>query len=107
MRAIQSVSPNGISKMQGVHGMNNIDFTHHHNQNNAATACPNCLGIRGHEPWCATIVPTVLYAFQILSEPRKLTLGDALILHSLGVTWSETPLAAAQRAGSVSIRTKP
>ena len=70
--------------------MNNIDFTHHHNQYyNVALACPHCLSVHGHESWCAMRVPTVQYAFEILSEPRKLTLGDALILHSLGVTWSE------------------
>jgi hypothetical protein len=76
---------------KGEHVMNNLDFTHHHNQHNIATACPNCLSIHGHEPWCASCVPSVQYAFEILAEPRKLTLGDALILHSLGVTWSESP----------------
>jgi len=69
--------------------MNNIDFTHHNQQTFPAT-CPNCMGSQGHEPWCATRVPILRYAFEILSEPRKLTLGDALILHSLGVTWSES-----------------
>jgi hypothetical protein len=92
MRAIQSVNPDGMTgNCKGEHVMNNLDFTHHHNQHNIATACPNCLSIHGHEPWCASCVPTVQYAFEILSEPRKLTLGDALILHSLGVTWSESP----------------
>ena len=69
--------------------MNNIDFTHHHNQVNVAPECPYCMGAHAHEPWCASRVPSVRYAFDILFEPRKLTLGDALILHSLGVTWSE------------------
>lgn len=36
--------------------------------------------------------PKVHYAYEIIDEPRKLTLGDALILHSLGVTWSELAL---------------
>lgn len=70
--------------------MNNIDFTHHHNQYNAAApACPHCLGIHGHESWCPTRDPNVHYAYEIVLEPRKLTIGDALILHSLGVTWSD------------------
>lgn len=69
--------------------MNNIDFTHHHNQYNVAPACPYCMGVHAHESWCASRVPSVRYAFDILFEPKKLTLGDALILHSLGVTWSE------------------
>lgn len=29
----------------------------------------------------------VYYAYQIVADPSKLTLGDSLILHSLGVTW--------------------
>ncbi len=69
--------------------MNNIDFTHHHNQHNAAAACAHCLGIQGHEAWCATRDPKVQYAYEIVAEPRKLTIADALILHSLGVTWSD------------------
>jgi len=69
--------------------MKNIDSTHHDNKFNAAAACQNCLGIQGHEPWCATLDPNVQYAYEIVTEPRKLTLADSLILHSLGVTWSD------------------
>jgi hypothetical protein len=69
--------------------MNNIDFTHHHNQHNAVPACAHCLSINGHESWCATCDPKVQYAYAILAEPRKLTIGDSLILHSLGVSWSD------------------
>lgn len=69
--------------------MNNIDFTHHHHGYNATVACPHCLSIQGHEPWCATQDPNVQYAYAIVAEPRKLTIGDSLILHSLGVSWSE------------------
>ncbi len=72
--------------------MNNIDFTHHH-KGDVASACPHCLGVQGHEPWCATRAPHVQYAFEILLQPRKLTIGDALILHSLGVTWSDRATA--------------
>jgi len=76
--------------------MNNIDFTHHHNQPNAAAACPHCLGVKEHQPWCATLEPNVQYAFEIVAEPQKLTLGDALILHSLGVSWSNLAASAAK-----------
>jgi len=69
--------------------MNNVDFTPQHSQDRTATVCPQCLGTEQHEPWCATRDPKVHYAYEIVNEPRKLTLGDALILHSLGVTWSE------------------
>lgn len=69
--------------------MNNIDFTHHQNQTNVATGCAHCLGVQGHEPWCATRDPKVKYAYDIVTEPLKLTIGDSLILHSLGVSWSD------------------
>ena len=69
--------------------MNNVNFTHQHSDPKMAQVCPHCLGIQEHEPWCAARDPKVQYAYEIVDEPRKLTLGDALILHSLGVTWSE------------------
>ena len=69
--------------------MNNVDFTHQHGQQKVAQVCLHCLGTQEHEPWCVTLDPKVHYAYEIVDEPRKLTLGDALILHSLGVTWSE------------------
>jgi hypothetical protein len=31
--------------------------------------------------------PVVSYAYQIVADARNLTAGDALILHSLGVSW--------------------
>jgi hypothetical protein len=69
--------------------MNNIDATHQQNKHNAAAACPHCLGVGEHELWCVTCDPKVHYAYEIVLEPRKLTIGDSLILHSLGVTWSD------------------
>jgi hypothetical protein len=59
----------------------------HSNRYNAQEACAHCGGIIRHEPGCITIDPTVAYAYQIIAEPDKLSLGDALILHSLGVLW--------------------
>jgi hypothetical protein len=61
----------------------------HSNRYHARAACPHCDGIIRHEPWCITLHPAVYYAYQIVSDPTKLTLGDALILHSLGVMWGE------------------
>lgn len=68
---------------------NNIDSAHHHNRHNSGTACLHCQGIIDHEPWCVTRAPKVSYAYEIVAESSKLTLGDALILHSLGVTWAD------------------
>jgi hypothetical protein len=53
------------------------------------TACMYCQGIFEHERWCATRDANVSYAFQIACDGSKITLGDALILHSLGVAWPE------------------
>ena len=60
----------------------------HSNRYNATTECEHCGGILRHEPWCITIHPDVAYAYQIVAEPGKLSIADALILHSLGVVWA-------------------
>jgi hypothetical protein len=57
------------------------------NHYNAEAACQHCGQMLQHEAWCITHNPVVQYAYQIISEPGKLTIGDTLILHSLGVTW--------------------
>ncbi len=57
----------------------------HGNQN----PCSYCRGIFEHEQWCATKETKVRYAYQIATDGSKITLGDALILHSLGVAWPE------------------
>jgi hypothetical protein len=44
-------------------------------------------GIIRHERWCITLDPLVYYAYEIVAEPGKLSIGDALILHALGVRW--------------------
>jgi len=49
--------------------------------------CEHCGGIIRHERWCITRDPIVYYAYQIVADPGKLTPGDELILHSLGVIW--------------------
>jgi hypothetical protein len=35
------------------------------------------------------VAPIVLYAYEIVADPSKLTIGDALMLHALGVAWDE------------------
>jgi hypothetical protein len=52
--------------------------------------CEYCQGTFEHERWCPTKEPKVCYAYQIASDPSKITLGDFLILHSLGVAWPDS-----------------
>ncbi len=59
----------------------------HSNRYTAQSACEHCGGIIRHEPWCITADQNVYYAYEIVADPDKLTAGDAIILHSLGVTW--------------------
>ena len=62
-------------------------FEYYSNRYHAAAACEHCEGIIRHEAWCITRDPNVYYAYQIVADPALLTIGDALILHSLGVRW--------------------
>lgn len=62
-------------------------FQYYSNRYHAAAACEHCEGIIRHENWCITRDPIVYYAYQIVADPTQLTIGDALILHTLGVTW--------------------
>ena len=41
-----------------------------------------------HEPWCSSPDENVYYAYEIVADPSRLTIGDALILHALGVAWT-------------------
>jgi hypothetical protein len=61
----------------------------HSNRYSADSACEHCGGVVRHEPWCITVDSLVYYAYQIVADPTRLTIGDALILHSLGVIWGE------------------
>lgn len=60
---------------------------YHCNVYNAQAACEHCGGIVRHEAWCMTVHPDISYAYEIVADASKVTVGDALILHSLGVTW--------------------
>ena len=64
---------------------------YHSNRYSAQSACEHCKGIVRHERWCITIDPLVHYAYQVVADPSKLTVGDALILHSLGAAWQAEP----------------
>ena len=56
----------------------------------ALSACEHCEGVARHEPWCMFVAPIGSCACHIEVDPSKLTIGDALILHALGVAWDET-----------------
>lgn len=62
--------------------------SYHSNRYHAEAACQHCEGIICHERWCLTLNSAVHYACEIVVYPDKLTTGDAIILHSLGVLWS-------------------
>jgi hypothetical protein len=60
----------------------------HSNRYSAASACLHCEGVIRHESWCLEQNANVHYAYQAVSEPDWLSLGDQLILHALGVAWT-------------------
>ena len=60
----------------------------HGNQYTAISACVHCEGIIRHESWCPERNANVHYAYQTVSHPDLLSLGDQLILHALGVAWT-------------------
>lgn len=62
---------------------------YHTNRYHAEAECEHCKGIVRHEPWCITMDATVGYAYEIVADPTRLTIGDALILHALGVKWGK------------------
>jgi len=53
----------------------------------APSACQHCGGVVRHENWCITRDPLVLYAYDVVLHPEKLTAEDALRLHGMGATW--------------------
>lgn len=59
----------------------------YHNKAYNTQACKYCKGVTCHEHWCQTLNPVVCYACKIVLSPGELTIGDAIILHSLGVLW--------------------
>ncbi len=65
----------------------NESAMYHSNGYNAQVACEHCEGIIRHERWCGTLNPVVSYACKIVVSADELAIGDAIILHSLGVLW--------------------
>lgn len=62
-------------------------ISYHSNRYTAQSACQHCEGVIRQERWCRALNPVVRYAREIIVSPDKLTVGDAIILHSLGVLW--------------------
>ena len=60
----------------------------HSNKYSAEAACEHCEGVVRHETWCITQSSDVLYAYEAVLDADKLTEGDRLILHALGVAWT-------------------
>jgi hypothetical protein len=69
--------------------MSNANFAYDSKPYKVQSACALCQGIFAHESWCASKDPGASYALQIVVDASKITTGDSLILHSLGVAWAE------------------
>ncbi len=74
----------------------------HSNHYTAQSACEHCQGIIRHERWCITVDRTVYYAYEIITDANKLTVGDAIILHSLGVLWANNKCEGKCNASALS-----
>jgi len=57
------------------------------NPHTSDLACSHCAGVDSHEDWCVTSNAIVRYAYEAVLGGR-LTLGDELSLHALGVQWT-------------------
>ena len=68
--------------------MNNMNSATN-SQSKSKSTCALCEGTFVHEAWCAVLDPGASYAYRIIVDPSKLTEGDSLILHSLGVSWTQ------------------
>ena len=75
--------------------MSNANSVYNSKQYKTKAACALCEGVFAHESWCAARDPGASYAFQIVVDASKITTGDSLILHSLGVAWAEAVLTGA------------
>lgn len=77
---------------------------YHTNQPIAKSACEHCGGVIRHEHWCITRDPIVYYAYDVVVHPEKLSTGDALILHSLGVAWDTPAILRDAAAARISLK---
>ena len=69
----------------------------HSNRYSADAACEHCGGIVRHEQWCVTRSEAVLYAYEAVVDANKLSEGDRLILHALGVAWIDNRCAGVHK----------
>jgi hypothetical protein len=67
----------------------NMTTWYHCNTYSADAACEHCLGVIRHEDWCITRNDAVSYAYEAVLDAEKLSFGDRLILHALGVVWHD------------------
>ena len=51
-----------------------------------------------HELWCITRSEAVLYAYEAVVDAGKLSEGDRLVLHALGVTWVDNHCAGSHNS---------
>jgi hypothetical protein len=70
----------------------------HSNRYSADSACEHCEEVVRHAPWCITQSAEVLYAYEAVHDASKLTIGDRLILHALGVYWADNVCKGACQA---------
>jgi len=66
----------------------NATAWYHSNRYSAQAACQHCRGVIRHESWCITVNPVVYYAYEAVLDSGKLSVGDVLALHALGVVWT-------------------
>jgi len=67
------------------------------NRYSADKACQHCEGVIRHQPWCITQSPTILYAYEAVLNASKLAPGDHILLHALGVIWSDNPCQCSRK----------
>jgi len=65
----------------------NLSTWYHCTTYSADAACERCSGVVRHESWSITRNQLVSYAYEAVLDADKLSLGDRIILHALGVVW--------------------
>lgn len=65
----------------------NTGFVQQSNPYREKDPCPYCEARQQHEAWCVTTNKAVRYAYEAVLGSSRLSDGDVLILHSLGVVW--------------------
>jgi hypothetical protein len=66
----------------------NISTWYDGNAYSRDSACEHCSGVIRHKSWCITQNHLVSYAYGAVLDADRLSLGDRIILHALGVVWS-------------------